>query len=87
MWNELKEQINNIIKDENLFVDDICITKENNLNNLNICLDSNEIIDVNKIERVSGKINSLVDDLNIVKENDIDVVDIYSKTKGVDSNE
>ena len=52
-------------------------------NVLNIELDCEETIDLNKITEASTIINQLIDkEENILKENDIDEVDIYSKEKG-----
>ncbi len=85
MFNNLKEKINPIISDLNLFVDSIYISEEENIKNLNICLDSNEVIDIDKITEASKLINPIVDSMDLIK--DEYVLDIHSKEKGVDNNE
>ncbi len=81
----MKEKIESLIKDSiedlNVFLVDSFIDEEEGKKRLNIVLDSNEIIDLNKITEASRIINKLLDkEKNIIE--DIDEVDIYSKEKG-----
>lgn len=84
----MKDKFNSIISllldDYNVFIDDVFIDKNEGKEVLNVVVDSEEVIDLNKITDVSRIINKYIDD-NL----DIDVyeVDIYSKEKGDSSNE
>ena len=83
----MREKINNLVKEEidklNISISDVNIEKVEGKNVLNIELDCEEAIDLNKITEASTIINQLIDkEENILKENDIDEVDIYSKEKG-----
>ena len=83
----MREKINNLVKEEidklNVSISDVNIEKVEGKNVLNIELDCEEAIDLNKITEASTIINQLIDkEENILKENDIDEVDIYSKEKG-----
>ena len=71
------------MEESTLFISDVNIEKVEGKNVLNIELDCEETIDLNKITEASTIINQLIDkEENILKENDIDEVDIYSKEKG-----
>jgi ribosome maturation factor RimP len=83
----MREKINELVKEEidklNVSISDVNIEKVEGKNVLNIELDCEETIDLNKITEASTIINQLIDkEENILKENDIDEVDIYSKEKG-----
>ena len=49
MENKVKELLDDKIKDLNLFVSSVYYSNEEGVKTLNIELDSNEVIDVNKI--------------------------------------
>ncbi len=81
----MKEKISELIKDSiqeyNVFLEDAFVDTEDGKKRLNIVLDSEEIIDLNRITDASRVINKLLDqEKNIIE--DIDEVDIYSKEKG-----
>ena len=83
----MREKINELVKEEidklNVSISDVNIEKVEGKNVLNIELDCEETIDLNKITEASTIINQLIDkEEDILKENDIDEVDIYSKEKG-----
>lgn len=83
----MREKINELVKEEidklNVSISDVNIEKVEGKNVLNIELDCEEAIDLNKITEASTIINQLIDkEEDILKENDIDEVDIYSKEKG-----
>ena len=81
MKDKVKELVEDKIKELNVFVDDVFISTEEGKRIFNIVLDSNEIIDLNRITDASRVINKLLDqEKNIIE--DIDEVDIYSKEKG-----
>ena len=86
MKKQVQELLNDSIKELNVFVDDAFISEEEGKKVYNIVLDSEEVIDLNKITEASRIINKIMDTNNNLPE-DIDELDIYSKEKGVDENE
>ena len=80
MESKVKDLVDDKIKDLGLFVSSVYYSTEEGVKTLNIELDSEEIIDVNKITEATKIINPIMDDNNLC--NDIDVLDIHSKEKG-----
>ena len=80
MEEKVKVLVDGSIKDLGLFVSSVYYSTEEGVKTLNIELDSNEIIDVNKITEATKIINPIMDDNNLC--NDIDVLDIHYKEKG-----
>jgi len=81
----MKEKISSLvddsIKDLNVFVDDAFISEEEGKKIFNIVLDSDEVIDLNKVTDASRIINKIIDSkLEVIE--DCDELDIYSKEKG-----
>jgi ribosome maturation factor RimP len=74
------------IKELNVFVDDAFISTEEGKKVFNIVLDSDEIIDLNRITDASRIINKIMDENESLLD-DADELDIYSKEKGEDTNE
>ena len=85
MFDKVKMRIDPVIKDINLFVDSIYLTEEEGVTNLNICLDSNEVIDINKITEATKLINPIIDEMDLLDKEY--VLDIHSKEKGDSNNE
>lgn len=81
MKEKIESLVNLDIKDLNVFVDDCFTSVEENKKILNIVLDSNEVIDLNKITEASRIINKKLDSSDLISD-DIYEVDIYSKEKG-----
>lgn len=81
----MKEQVANLVNKEieslNVFVDDAFVSTEEGKKIFNIVLDSEEVIDLNKITEASRIINTIMDKHEEVL-GDIDELDIYSKEKG-----
>lgn len=81
----MKETVSNLVNEEikelNVFVDDAFISEEEGKKIFNIVLDSEEVIDLNKITDASRIINKIMDEHEEVL-GDIDELDIYSKSKG-----
>lgn len=81
----MKESISKIvddsIKDYNVFVSDAFVETVEGHKVLNIVLDSDEVIDLNKITDVSRIINKIMDAHEDLLQ-DCDELDIYSKEKG-----
>ena len=81
MKERIAELVNSSIKDLNVFVDDAFTEEVEGKKVFNIVLDSDEVIDLNKITDASRIINKIIDDNEEVLE-DADELDIYSKEKG-----
>ena len=86
MKTQVEKLVNDSIKELNVFVDDAFISEEEGKKIFNIVLDSEEVIDLNKVTEASRIINKIMDENNNLPA-DIDELDIYSKEKGVDENE
>ena len=86
MKKQVQELLNDSIKDLNVFVDDAFISEEEGKKVYNIVLDSEEVIDLNKVTEASRIINKIMDK-NEALLDDCDELDIYSKEKGDIENE
>ena len=80
MEEKVKEIVGNKLDELNLFIDSVVYEKENGHNYLRICLDSENIIDLDLIVKATNIINPLMDKANIVNEEYH--LDIYGKSKG-----
>jgi len=81
MKEKISSLVNDSIKDLNVFVDDAFVSEEEGKKIFNIVLDSDEVIDLNKITDASRIINKIIDSkLEVIE--DCDELDIYSKEKG-----
>ena len=81
MKKQVQELLNDSIKELNVFVDDAYISNEEGRKIFNIVLDSEEIIDLNRITDASRIINKIMDkNANLLE--DADELDIFSKEKG-----
>ncbi len=80
----MKEKVEALLKDVldelNLFVSDVYYSEEEGVRSLNIELDSDDVIDVERITEATKIINPIMDQAELTK--DIDVLDIHSKEKG-----
>lgn len=81
MKEKIASLVDDKIKDLNVFVDDAFTSTEEGKKIFNIVLDSNEVIDLNKITEASRIINKIMDENESLLE-DSDELDIYSKEKG-----
>ena len=83
MKEQVAQLVNESIKELNVFVDDAFISEEEGKKLFNIILDSEEVIDLNRITKASRIINKIMDkNKSLLK--DIDELDIYSKEKWAD---
>lgn len=86
----MKEQVaslvNDSLRDLNVYVFDAFVSEEEGKQIFNIVLDSNDVIDLNKITDASRIINDIMDTHEEVL-GDVDELDIYSNEKGVVENE
>ena len=81
MLEKIKALVDEEIKDLNVFVSDAFFENIEGKKILNIVLDSEDVIDLNRITEASRLINKIIDKNNYLLE-DADELDIYSKEKG-----
>ena len=81
----MKETIEGLLKESikelNVYVEDAYTSMEEGKKIFNIVLDSEEVIDLNKITEASRIINKIMDENESLLE-DADELDIFSKEKG-----
>jgi ribosome maturation factor RimP len=81
----VKEQvlrlIGNSLEELGVYVYDVVYEKEGRTNYLRVVLDSEEIIDMDKVVQATKIIDPLLDKEEIVKENNY-ILDVYAKSKG-----
>ncbi len=75
------ELVNDAIKDLNVFVDDAFISYEEGMKVFNIVLDSDKIIDLNRVTDASRIINEIIDKNSDILEDSVEL-NIYSNEKG-----
>ena len=80
----VEKLINSSIAAYNMIVFDAFYSKEEGNKVFNIVLDSDEVIDSEKITGASRIINKIMDETKEIPQ-DYDVLDIYSKEKGEDN--
>lgn len=80
MKEKVVEKVDPAIKDLNMFVSDVYVSDEEGVTNLNVELDSSEVIDVERITEASKIINPIMDELDLLEGEY--VLDIHSKVKG-----
>lgn len=80
MKEKVSTLIDEAIQELNVFVCDAFISEEEGKKIFNIVLDSDEVIDLNRITDASRIINKIMDDSSLLDE--VDELDIYSKEKG-----
>ncbi|MBO5414364.1 MAG: hypothetical protein J6A17_01920 [Bacilli bacterium] len=73
--------VNSKIKDLNIYVSDAFRETVEGKTIFNIVLDSDEVIDLNRITEASRIINKIMDETTEI-EQDYDELDIYSEEKG-----
>ena len=80
MKEKVSSLVNESIEELNVFVDDAFISTEEGKKIFNIVLDSDEVIDLNRVTEASRIINKIMDNSSLL--GDTDELDIYSKEKG-----
>ena len=80
MEDEVKKIIGHNLDNIGLWVDSVKYEREGNTNYLRICLDSKDIIDVEKIVSATHIINPLIDSEDLI--DDEYILDIFGKSKG-----
>lgn len=81
MKDKIKVLLDDKIKKLNIFVDDTFISTEEGKKVLNIVLDSDEIIDLNRVTNASRIINKIMDEHEDLLQDCVEL-DVYSKEKG-----
>ena len=81
MKEKVANLVNDSIKDLNVYVYDAFMSTEESKKIFNIVLDSEEVIDLNKITDASRIINKIMDNHEEILD-DCDELDIYSNEKG-----
>lgn len=81
MKEKIAQLVDEEIKDLNVFVSNAFFENVEGKKIFNIVLDSEEVIDLNRITEASRIINKIIDKNNYLLE-DADELDIYSKEKG-----
>ncbi len=82
---QVKEAVEQVVQELGLKVSDVYTCQEEGTTFLKIELDSDTIIDLNRITEASRLINPVIDKLDPLKEEYI--LDIYAKEKGEMTNE
>ena len=85
MESNVKELLEGKLDDLNLVVDSVTLEKENNQLYLRICLDSKDIIDIDKVVAATNIINPIMDRADLIDEKYI--LEVYGKSKGSESDE
>jgi len=85
MENTVKELLKDKLNDLEMIVDSVTLEKENNNLFLRICLDSDNILDLDSIVEATNIINPIIDEANLINEQFI--LEVYGKSKGSESNE
>ena len=85
MENKVKELLKGKLDELNMVVDSVALEKENNQLYLRICLDSPDVIDIDKVVLATNIINPIMDDADLIDEKYI--LEVYGKSKGSDNDE
>lgn len=86
MKEQVKALVDESIKELNIHVDDAFVSTEEGKKIFNIVVDSDEVIDLNRVTEASRIINKIMDNHEEVL-GDVDELDIYSKEKGNNEDE
>ncbi len=80
----MKEKLIELVKDKldnlNVSIYDVLLEKEGKINYLRVILDSDEIIDIDKVVAATKIIDPLVEKANFIE--DKYILDVYAKAKG-----
>ena len=85
MEDKVKELLEGKLDELNLVVDSVVLEKENNNLFLRICLDSSDIIDLDRIVAATNIINPIIDEADLIEEKY--VLEVYGKSKGSEKDE
>ncbi len=85
MESKVKELLKGKLDELNLVVDSVVLEKENQELYLRICLDSDDIIDIDKVVLATNIINPIIDEADLIE--DKYILEVYGKSKGSDNYE
>ncbi len=80
MEDKVKDLLSDELKKLNLFVDSVVLEQEGKQLFLRICLDSNDVIDIDKVVEATKIINPIMDKEDLIS--DEYILDVYGKSKG-----
>lgn len=80
----MEDKVISLLKDKltglNMVVDSVKLEKENNNLFLRICLDSNNILDLDSITEATKIIDPIIEDADLIDE--AYILEVYGKSKG-----
>lgn len=77
---KIKEQLKELIEQENCVLKDVLYVKEDNVYFLRVVIDKDPFIDIEDCVKITGIINPVIDELNLIE--DEYVLDVCSYEKG-----
>ena len=80
MEDKICELLHGKLDELNMFVDSVVYEKEGSQMFLRICLDSSDVIDLDKVVLATKIIDPIVDEANLISEKYI--LEVYGKSKG-----
>ena len=80
MEDKVKELLDGKLEELNLFVDSVVYEKEGSQMFLRICLDSEDIIDLDKVVLATKIIDPIIDEADLIE--DKYILEVYGKSKG-----
>lgn len=80
MKEKIIEAVGDKFKNLNIFIDDVTYGKVDNENTLTVVLDSEEMININKVVMATRILNPILDKLDLINESY--TLDVYAKEKG-----
>ena len=80
MEDKVKDLLSDELKKLNLFIDSVVLEQEGKQLFLRICLDSNDVIDIDKVVEATKIINPIMDKEDLIS--DEYILDVYGKSKG-----
>ena len=85
MEKRVKDLLSGSLDELNMIVDSVALEKENGQLFLRICLDSLDIIDLDKVVLATKIIDPIIEEADLI-ENEY-ILEVYGKSKGSDNNE
>ena len=85
MEDKVKDLLKGTLDNLEMVVDSVTLEKENNNLFLRICLDSNNILDLDSIVKATKIIDPIIEEADLIEEQY--VLEVYGKSKGSVENE
>ncbi len=80
MEDKVKELLKDCLKELDMVVDSVVLEKENNNLFLRICLDSENVLDLDSIVKATKIIDPIIEKADLIEEQY--VLEVYGKSKG-----